>query len=141
MTLRNTVCNFPLSIIHFYCLRQLSFSSHCLQQSHPCYPQEIADQVHDEGIRRPMLCRPKGLCHDSTIFTGIDTSVYALSPLWGFIILHPLLRGLTPPSMLCRPKGLIITLHSTLYTLNSTLYTLNYRLSTPQESFSRRVEK
>ena len=52
-----------------------------------------------------MLCRPKGLCHDSTIFTGIDTSVYALSPLWGFIILHPLLRGLTPPSMLCRPKG------------------------------------
>ena len=51
----------PFSIIHFYCLRQLSFSSHCLQQSHPCYPQEIVDQVRDEGIRRSILCRPKGL--------------------------------------------------------------------------------
>ena len=32
------------------------------------------------GLRTPpMLCRPKGLCHDSTKFTGIDTSVYAVS--------------------------------------------------------------
>ena len=56
------------------------------------------------------------------------------------------LRGGTPPPMLCRPIGLIITLHSTLYTLhgdlcappmlcrpcgtnhNSTLYTLHYFL-------------
>ena len=85
MTLRNTVCNFPLSIfiafsnyrsplIAFGDIVATRQSSSKLDsalaaplipatepESHPCYPQEIADQVRDEGIRRPMPCRPKGL--------------------------------------------------------------------------------
>ena len=36
----------------------------------------------------PMLCRPKGLCHDSTTFTGV-----------------------APLPMPCRPNGLIITVN------------------------------
>ena len=65
--------------------------------------------LHYGGLRTPpMLCRPyganHGANHNSTLYTGGDTSAYAVSPL----------------------TGLIITLHSTLYTLHfidSSLFT------------------
>ena len=39
-------------------------------------------------------------------FTGVNTPSYAVSPLMGLIIINTPLRGLTPPPMLYRPKGL-----------------------------------
>ena len=88
-------------------------------ESHPCYPQEIPGQARDERIKPGMR---------------------GSRPQWGPFILHSSLftffgdlrtpRGLTPPPMLCRPYGLIITLHSPLYTLHSKLFILHSSLFT-----------
>ena len=77
------------------------------------------------GLRTPpMLCRPyganHGANHNSTLYTGVDTPAYAVSPLTGLIItLHSTLyTGAYAPRLCCVAPtglitGLIITLHST----------------------------
>ena len=61
--------------------------------------------LHYGGLRTPpILCRPYGANHNSTLYTGVDTPAYTVSPL----------------------TGLIITLHSTLYTLDFKFFTLHF---------------
>ena len=65
--------------------------------SHPCFSQEIAGQARNEGIgvnAKPQRLPSSMLCHPYGINKWDDATN----------------TGLTPPPMLLRPKGLIITL-------------------------------
>ena len=66
--------------------------------SHPCFSQEIAGQARNEGMdvnAKPQRLPSSMLCHPYGINNGMMIPI----------------RGLTPPPMLLRPKGLIITMN------------------------------
>ncbi len=80
----------------------------------------------------PMLYRPYGANHNSTLYTlhgAYAPRLCSIAPTGLIITLHSY-GGLRTPPMLCRPYGAnhnstLYTLHSKLIILHSSLFTLN----------------